>query len=403
MNNKVFSFKESFRGIGKRVLKGAAITYASLLGLSSVYQVISHLQIKNYLERQNDPKAKKVLVVSSGETNIADKIVMTILQPIYGFPGYDMAKQHKTFLEWPIRSKMAELGYSVHWLSHPSSEQITFLDQTASDYQGLILIGHGGQSYFAGHFTRISKEKDFILKLTCNKGISKNLGPDTHINIEAPSLFQKDVTYQQSLSQRNLNARRIFTYQGDISLEGIILDAVLGFPKVTKQSGYEKSFTEEIINSINDLSSKEKESLSSLDSYLQKKFDRNSFFEFEFFNLYEHKSNLNKIKKRPLSASILEIVEKNLKEINKSEKTIFNLPLLDIDNFYQQAVGRQIYLKKITEEYSQIKNKLSAQILKDWALLLKKDKEELKILVNFLIDNDLINQQTKVSLNALGI
>jgi len=399
MNNKVFSFKESFRGMGKRVLKGAAITYASLLGLSSVYQVISHFQIKNYLE----PKTKKVLVVSSGETNIADKIVMTLLQPIYGFPGFDVAKQQKTFLEWPIRRKMAELGYTVDWLSHPSSEQITHLDQTAANYQGLILVGHGNQSYFAGHFTRIDREKDFILKLTCNKSISNNLSPDTRINTENSALFEKDVTYQQSLYQRNLNARRIFTYQGDISLEGIILDAVLGFPKVTKQSGYEKSFTEEIVNSNNDLSSKDKEALSSIGIYLQKKFDRNSFFEFEFFNFHEYRSNLNKIKKHSLSASILEKVENNLKEINKLEKTIFNLPILDIDNFYQHAAGRQIYLKEITKEYPQIKNKLSTQIFKDWSLLLKKDKEELKVLSHFLIENDLVNQQAKARLNALGL
>jgi len=390
MNNKVFSFKESFRGMGKRVLKGAAITYASVLGLSTTYQVISHLQIKNYLE----PKDKKALVVSSEETNPWDKIGMILFQPILGFPGFDAPTIHQRFLEWPVRRNLAKLGYSVDWLSHPTRQQILNLSETSKNYQGVILIGHGAMGYFSNSGTHIEQEKDFVMRLTCNqerkyesvrKEGERPSALDDYITqreeaekeykqelLNASDILKTDPSFMQGLEQKGLNAKKIFTYQGYVTPTRILGDALLGWNFLNRASGYQTSFDKEIQNIGKEISYKDKNQLARIEAFLKRLPElRNTTLALELKNIYPLIVQAKQLAHKSQNTDYAQQTKRILEKLEVRKKSILNLPLNDLIEFCNAFLGSPEMLDQIIHENHGFKAKLIKQFYKEWPTLSK--------------------------------
>lgn len=390
MNNKVFSFKESFRGIGKRVLKGAAITYASVLGLSTAYQVISHFQINQYKES----KAKKVLVVSSDETNPWDKLGMVVFQPILGFPGFDAGTIHQRFLEWPVRRNLAELGYSVDWLSHPSRQQILNLNETSQNYQGVILIGHGAMGYFANNHTVIENEKDFVMRLTCNQekkyesqtpkdqrpnSLNQLMSEKEQIEKEykeslltASNTLKTDPSFLQGLEQKRLNAKKIFTYSGFVTPTRILGDALLGWNYLNKSSGHKNSFEEELKNIDKEISYKDKNQLAQIENYLKTLPPlRNTTLALELKNIYPLIQQAEHLKQKSQDTLYAEETKKIVEKLSERKQLILNIPLNDITEFCNAFLGDAKMLEQIIKDHPEIKTKMIKRFHQEWPVLSK--------------------------------
>ncbi len=390
MNNKVLSFKESFRGIGKRVLKGAAITYASLFGLSTGYQVISHFQVNQYKES----KAKKVLVISSDETNSWDKLGMVVFQPILGFPGLDAGAIHQRFLEWPVRRNLAELGYSIDWLSHPTRQQILNLNETTQNYQGVILLGHGAMGYFANSTTSIEHEKDFVMRLTCNQErkyesqTPKGQRPDALDQLmtekeqiekeykenllNASESLKIDPSFLQGLEQKGLNAKKIFTYQGFVTPTRILGDALLGWNYLNKSSGHQNSFEIELKNIDKEISYKDKNQLAQIENYLKTLPPlRNTTLALELRNIYLLIQQAEYLKQKSQNTAYAPHTKQIIEKLKERKKLILNIPLNDITEFCNAFLGDAKMLEQIIKDHPEIKTKMIKRFYQEWPTLSK--------------------------------
>jgi hypothetical protein len=195
-----------FKKIGKYYL----YSYLATLPFSMTWNYMTQQAVENNHHMKND---KKVAVLSSDMTVWWEKIILTVLQPHLGFPGWDASKVHKTFLSKPIMQSMNSLGYKVHWIDEYSLkrqelkrtlDQLSIFNWATTDLSsafkeirakesadGVILIGHGSKKIWGDHifepeknplaldkyrsrdylYTKISQPNrrlKFYLKLTCH-------------------------------------------------------------------------------------------------------------------------------------------------------------------------------------------------------------------------------------------